>query len=776
MLKHLCRLALLTLLLLGGGRHPAAAQAPGTPPLPPLPADLQASLRLNSSPTNYATAMQLAGVAYYAKGDTAGALAYARLAAHLAQRSHNAVLLAQTYDVFSNCYYLTGQLPQALRYAQLELTQWGNRPEAAGAHNLTGYIYIKMGRTADALAALDRAYRAFGQARNTRSQLLVDNARGGLYLRDEQLDSASLYLVRAARGFHRLQPPDPKNAAQESAALGNLATLAFRQQRRADALSYARQALAVDVASHNLLQQTVSLTSVARCLLDVDSLPQALATARQALALARQTHRLDSEKAALLHLGTYYTRTHQPDSAEANILRAVALSKKGGMRISQGQALIDLANLYYGAHRPADALRQAQAVDALDSAARDPSTTLASLRLLGQLAQDRHDEAAALGYFRRQRALELRQAAAASSKQMAALRVRFGTERTEQQLGLLQARSQAQAQQTELLRLLAAQREGAYRDTLNRRAQRQQQERLRQQLGAQQQAALAERTGQQVLALTQRNQAQAQQARLQQQALRLAAQQQELTRLRTRQQQAGGAALLLLVLAGAGGLLWQYRRRQAARQATRETALRQRLAADLHDDVGHLLTQISLQSSLLRENPHSPAQTLERLDQLTATARQATQQMSDVVWGLHQPAHSLPVLLDRLRDHAHEVLYPLGIEVDFETAPAVAAVALTPEALHGLYLIFKESLHNVVKHAQATRVTVRLTATPAGLRLSVADNGQGQPDPARATGHGLRNMQTRAQAVGGTVRYEALTPGFGVVVALPAGATQLARV
>jgi signal transduction histidine kinase len=174
-----------------------------------------------------------------------------------------------------------------------------------------------------------------------------------------------------------------------------------------------------------------------------------------------------------------------------------------------------------------------------------------------------------------------------------------------------------------------------------------------------------------------------------------------------------------------------------------------------------------MQSSLLREAPGSPEQLQQRLDQLSATSRQATQHMSDVVRGLHQPQQTLPELLERMSDHAHEVLYPLGIEVDFEASPAVTAAPLAPEALQSLYLIYKEALHNVVKHARATRVTVRLSYSTAGLRLTVADNGQGHDGSARPTGNGLRNMQARAQAVGGTVQYEALAPGFAVVAILP---------
>jgi signal transduction histidine kinase len=92
---------------------------------------------------------------------------------------------------------------------------------------------------------------------------------------------------------------------------------------------------------------------------------------------------------------------------------------------------------------------------------------------------------------------------------------------------------------------------------------------------------------------------------------------------------------------------------------------------------------------------------------------------------------------------------------------------LAPDLRHNLYLIYKEALHNVVKHARATTVTVQLAATTAGLALTVADDGCGYNSHLRPGGHGLVNMQVRAQAVGGTVRYAPQPAGFAVVVILP---------
>ncbi|MDO7848671.1 histidine kinase [Hymenobacter sp. M29] len=231
------------------------------------------------------------------------------------------------------------------------------------------------------------------------------------------------------------------------------------------------------------------------------------------------------------------------------------------------------------------------------------------------------------------------------------------------------------------------------------------------------------------------------------------------------------AALTGLLVAVAAGSVYQWQQRRSWQREQywqAEHALRQRIAADLHDDVGNLLTQISMHSSLLRETAHSPAQTVARLDALAAASRQASQQMSDVVWGLDAEHLRLGQLLDRMRDHAQEVLPPAGLNVRFQVPADLPDPDLAPDLLHNLYLIYKEALHNVVKHARATTVTVQLTAA-TGLTLTVTDDGHGHDGQPRPGGHGLANMQARARAVGGTVCYQPLPTGFAVVVKLPLG-------
>ncbi|WP_175470837.1 tetratricopeptide repeat-containing sensor histidine kinase [Hymenobacter psychrophilus] len=249
-------------------------------------------------------------------------------------------------------------------------------------------------------------------------------------------------------------------------------------------------------------------------------------------------------------------------------------------------------------------------------------------------------------------------------------------------------------------------------------------------------------------------------------------QQRELERLRTQRNMLLLSGLLVLAVLVGGGLLWRYRRQQA-----RETALRTRLAANLHHDVGTLLSQISLQSSQLQEGLADATSQREQLGQISEASRSAIRQLNDVVWSLDAHNDHLPDLLARMRDYAHDVLGNAGLEVVFEAPASLPQQRLPVLLRRNLYLIYKEALHNVLKHARAaTRVTIELRILDSGrLVLSISDDGQTEVVPVpesalpyhRRTAHGLRNISQRAAAVGGEATAGSGPGGFRLRVQIP---------
>ncbi len=223
------------------------------------------------------------------------------------------------------------------------------------------------------------------------------------------------------------------------------------------------------------------------------------------------------------------------------------------------------------------------------------------------------------------------------------------------------------------------------------------------------------------------------------------------------------------------GLMVGWQRRRIA-QLRHEHRLRSRIAADLHDDVGALLSQIALQTDLLHEGFMPAEQQAAQLAEVADSSRMAVRQLNDVVWSLDAHNDTLPGLLARLRDYAHDVLHPTGRPVHFR-AGEVPAIALPPDVRRHLYLIYKEALHNIVKYAPAgAPVTIGLRYTADRLELTVENDGPASglsvPGAAafagRTSGHGLRNIQERAAALRGHATTEARPEGgFAVRVSVP---------
>jgi signal transduction histidine kinase len=120
------------------------------------------------------------------------------------------------------------------------------------------------------------------------------------------------------------------------------------------------------------------------------------------------------------------------------------------------------------------------------------------------------------------------------------------------------------------------------------------------------------------------------------------------------------------------------------------------------------------------------------------------------------------------------VLGRAGLEVTFDFPADLPDQRLSVLLRRNLYLIYKESLHNILKHATgATAVAVRLRYLASSLPQMVLEVRDNAPDPAaaqgsRPPGHGLRNMATRAEALGGAATAGPVaTGGFRVQVAVP---------
>ena len=238
--------------------------------------------------------------------------------------------------------------------------------------------------------------------------------------------------------------------------------------------------------------------------------------------------------------------------------------------------------------------------------------------------------------------------------------------------------------------------------------------------------------------------------------------------------------LVVVALVGAG--VWFGTRRRMHRtleRLEREQAVereRARIAKDIHDDLGASLTRITLLSQSARGDLDHPAEAAANLDRIYQTAREVTRALDEIVWAVNPRHDSLDSLASYLSGYAQDFLGAAGIRCRLDFSVQLPPWPLGADVRHNLFLSFKETLHNVVKHAAASEVRVSLTFQNDAFVLEIEDNGcgfalaSGAPAPALAEdglshGDGLSNVRRRLAEIGGRCEIRS-APGKGTRIRL----------
>jgi signal transduction histidine kinase/streptogramin lyase len=221
------------------------------------------------------------------------------------------------------------------------------------------------------------------------------------------------------------------------------------------------------------------------------------------------------------------------------------------------------------------------------------------------------------------------------------------------------------------------------------------------------------------------------------------------------------AAMVTLILVRRHRL--ELQKLQTQHELDRERA---RIAQDLHDDLGTMLTQISLLSSLAdREVARDEVKSLNQ--QIRGCARQMVVGLDEIVWAVNPRNDSLAELINYFAHFAGEFFRAGGIRCRLDMPDQLPARPLSSEIRHHLFLAFKESINNLARHSGAAHAWIGITATPDELMVSIRDDGHGfdAADPGTTMGDGLKNIRSRMAAIGGRADIQS-APGQGTTVTI----------
>jgi signal transduction histidine kinase len=147
---------------------------------------------------------------------------------------------------------------------------------------------------------------------------------------------------------------------------------------------------------------------------------------------------------------------------------------------------------------------------------------------------------------------------------------------------------------------------------------------------------------------------------------------------------------------------------------------RSRIAADIHDALGADFSRVAMLSERLREDVRHPTAAAA----ISETIRAMGQNMSELIWATNSRNDTLDNLISYLREHTAAMCDAAGLRLIADT-PRIAPRPVTGFLRHNVYLIFREALNNVVKHAEASEVRLRVGLSQDILEMELEDNGRG---------------------------------------------------
>ncbi len=192
--------------------------------------------------------------------------------------------------------------------------------------------------------------------------------------------------------------------------------------------------------------------------------------------------------------------------------------------------------------------------------------------------------------------------------------------------------------------------------------------------------------------------------------------------------------------------------------------MRLQISSNLHDEVGSLLTSITMFSDNLRFNGNTGPEKDARLERIAGLSREATITMSDILWSVDARNDMPESLSERIQEYAEELLLPLNIELHVDVGEIHSRQRMPLELRQQLYLIFKEAVNNVVKHAAVTKVGITFRYHDATMFFFCITNNGAFTSRQGVQGQGLKNIHMRARKIGATMFYETKDNAFTLTV------------
>lgn len=177
---------------------------------------------------------------------------------------------------------------------------------------------------------------------------------------------------------------------------------------------------------------------------------------------------------------------------------------------------------------------------------------------------------------------------------------------------------------------------------------------------------------------------------------------------------------------------------------------RNRISADMHDELGSGMTTIRLMSEIAKNKMKD--QVPVEIEKISHSANDLLNKMNAIIWSMNSDNDTLDSLISYLRSYALEYMEGTPIRCKVITPEFIEKKDITGDKRRNIFLCVKETLNNALKHSQATEMKIEIEANGL-LRIRISDNGKGVDlDNVRQFGNGLKNIARRMERIGGNFK------------------------
>jgi two-component sensor histidine kinase len=211
------------------------------------------------------------------------------------------------------------------------------------------------------------------------------------------------------------------------------------------------------------------------------------------------------------------------------------------------------------------------------------------------------------------------------------------------------------------------------------------------------------------------------------------------------------SVLIVLVIAYVLWLVYLYRLRKQKTLLEKKLAVqyeRQRISADLHDDIGSTLSSINIYAGLAKKQSDNQLY----LDSISENINEVVNKLDDLVWSIKAGHDTLGNMVERIKTYAEPITRSKKIDLNIHVNEDTKSIKPSEDIKHHLYMVIKELINNAIKHAECKHIEIEFKKAKNMLFVVVRDDGKGfDENKIRKDRNGLSNISQRINEMNGSI-------------------------